>query len=270
MPVDVNITAFQISGLEITLTEILYLIATIVIALLIRFFLNWLLSGMAGRGVISLSTKNLLSRVIDIATLVVIVLGFVSTITASLIPYMVVLIIGILTFVIFYHEIREFSAFINIQLLKLKKNLWVEVYLPGIDKPLVGRIVDITPFNAVLEDLLGNKVYIANSVLVNSVFRERQPHVVVRIGIFNTSNPNEHLDIKKITDEVRKAVADVLFRVESDGVMIKSIKEGSVELILNIAPVKPPVNAGDLYKLVEAIYNALRSYSPEVEVLRTA
>ncbi|PUA32296.1 MAG: hypothetical protein B7O98_06440 [Zestosphaera tikiterensis] len=266
---EINITAFQIPGLTITLMEILYLIVTVVIALSIRFFLNWLLSGIASRGVISLGTKSFVSRVIDIATLVVIVLGFVSIITASLTPYMVVLIIGVLTFVIFYHEIREFSAFINIQLLKLKKNLWVEIYLPGIDRPLIGRILDITPFNAVLEDILGNKVHIANSVLVNSVFRERQPHVVLRVKITSSSNPNERLDLKKITDEVKKAAADVLFRVESDGVMIKSIREDSVELILNIVPVKPPVKVGDIYKLVEAVYKALNGYNPEVEVTRT-
>ncbi len=254
----------------LTINELLSIAILVVVSTALRFVFSWLVSGIARRGVISAGTKGLVIRILDIAIAVTILIGVVGILTASLVPYVVVFVVGILALLLFYNEVREFSAYINIQLMRLRRNPWVEVYLPGIDRPLTCRILEISPFNTILEDVFGNKIYVPNTVLSNSVYKARQPNVVLRIvlnvfdGMINVGSFN----YSDITAKISEVARDVLFRVESEGALLKVMNSRRTEVIINLVPAKLPIRTADISRLVTRLSDELKDYKPEIEVLR--
>ncbi|MGC8975436.1 MAG: hypothetical protein ACP5KB_04480 [Thermoprotei archaeon] len=258
------------SSLPLTFQDFLMIVIMVVVAATLRFVISWLIANIAKRGVISPGTKILITRIIDIVIIVMILIGVVSIVTASLVPYVVVFVIALLSLLLFYNEVKEFSAYINIQFMRLRKNPWVEVYLPGIDKPLTCRILDISPFNTVLEDVFGNKIYVPNTVLSNSVYRARQPHVVVRLGLSITHGiaSTGDFDCGRIVSKVSEVARDVLFRVETESTLLRVISPQKAEIVVSLVPVKLPVRATDVTRLTTKLSEALKDYMPEIEVVR--
>ncbi len=258
------------SGLPLTFQDFMLIVMLVVVAVAIRFIFSWLLTNIAKRGVISPGTKILVTRIVDIVIAVMILIGVVGIVTASLVPYVVVFVIAILSLLLFYNEVREFSAYINIQLMRLKRNPWVEVYLPGIDKPITCRILDISPFNTVLEDVFGNKIYVPNTVLSNSVYRARQPHVVVRLGlsVIHGLASTGDFDCNKIVSKVNDVAREMLFRVDAENTLLKMIDPHRVEIVVSLVPAKLPIRASDITRLTTKLSETLKDYKPEIEIVR--
>lgn len=209
-------------------------------------------------------------RIIDIAIIVTILIGIVGILTASLVPYVVVFVIAILSLLLFYNEVKEFSAYINIQLMRPRRNPWVEIYLPGIDKPITCRILEIAPFNTTLEDVFGNKMYVPNTVLSNSVYRARQPHVVLRTGlslIHGMASAGD-FDFSRITAIINEVARDVLFRVEAESMLLRVIDPVRVEMVISLIPAKLPIRTTDITRLILKLSEALKDYKPEMEITR--
>lgn len=265
-------TTELLPSLPFSIQELLSIVLLIGVALAIRFVFSWLISGISRRGVISAGTKALVTRVMDIAIVVMILIGVVGTLTASLVPYVVVFVIAVLSLLLFYNEVREFSAYINIQLMRLRRNPWVEIFLPGIDKPITCRIIDISPFNTTLEDVFGNKIYVPNTVLSNSVYRARQPHVVLRIGlslihgIASTGN----FDCNRVVGVVGEIAGGMLFRIETEGTILRVIDPQRAEITVNLVPAKLPIRATDITRLITRLSQELKDYRPEIEIVRIA
>ncbi|MEM4485931.1 MAG: hypothetical protein QW116_01655 [Zestosphaera sp.] len=255
-----------------SIQEMLSIIILVGVALAIRFVFSWVISGISRRGVISAGTKALVTRIVDIAIVVMILIGVVGILTASLVPYVVVFVIAVLSLLLFYNEVREFSAYINIQLMKLRRNPWVEIFLPGIDKPITCRIVEISPFNTTLEDVFGNKIYVPNTVLSNSVYRARQPHIVLRIGlsVIHGLASTGNFDCSRLTSTISEIVGDMLFRVEAEGTILRVIDPQRAEVIVSLVPAKLPIRAVDVTRLVSKLSGELKDYKPEIEVVRIA
>lgn len=258
------------SSLPLTFQDFLLIVIMIVVAVAVRFIFSWLITNIAKRGVISSGTKILITRIIDIVIIAMILIGVVSIVTASLVPYVVVFVIALLSLLLFYNEVKEFSAYINIQLMRLRRNPWVEIYLPGIDKPLTCRILDISPFNTVLEDVFGNKIYVPNTVLSNSVYRARQPHVVLRLGlsvIHGVASIGD-FDCGKIVSKVSEVARDMLFRVETESTLLRVIDPQKAEIVVSLVPAKLPIRATDVTRLTTKLSEVLKDYKPEIEVVR--
>ncbi|MEM0025486.1 MAG: hypothetical protein QXV93_01310 [Zestosphaera sp.] len=257
-------------GLPLSFQDFILIIILVVVAVALRFIFSWLLTNIAKRGVISQGTRILVTRIVDIVIAVMILIGVVGIVTASLVPYVVVFVIAILSLLLFYNEVREFSAYINIQLMRLKRNPWVEVYLPGIDKPLTCRILDISPFNTTLEDVFGNKIYVPNTVLSNSVYRARQPHVVMRLGlsVIHGLASTGDFDCSKIVNKVSDVARDMLFRVEAENTLLRMVDPQRVEIMVSLVPAKLPIRASDITRLTTKLSEALKDYKPEIEIVR--
>ncbi len=243
--------------------KIIYVFIFIAVVLLIRYLISWFVSTLRQRGLISASTKSMLIRILDLLVIIVVILGVVESVTASLTPYIVVIALGIMLFVLFYYEIREFTAFITIQLQRYARGTWIEVHLPGQIKPLRGRIVEIEPFNSVLEDLYGNRVYMANSVLVKALIREYTPCVSMRISI----DQPENITLDDMLQLIKEAVRGTPFRMDESRVPINSIGGNRLTFTLRLIPLSTPVRSSDLYKMMRKISNMLSRYNPYIEII---
>lgn len=242
---------------------IIYIFIFVAVVLLIRYLISWFVSTLRQRGIISASTKSMLIRILDLIVIIVVILGVVESLTASLTPYIVVIALGIMLFVLFYYEIREFTAFITIQLQKYARGTWIEVYLPGQIRPIRGRIIDIEPFNSVLEDLYGSRVYLANSVLVNALIREYTPCVTMRISI----DQPQSITLDDVLSVIKDAVRGTPFRMDETRTPINSVGGNRLTFTLRLIPLSTPVRSTDLYKLMRRISNVLSNYNPYIEII---
>lgn len=261
--------AGPLSGIlsQITPQTIISIALFIVIAILIRYVLAWFITTLMRRGLISVGTKMIMSRIIDIIVIVTVSLILIHIVTASLAPYVIMTVLGLLVLIMFYYEIREFTAFITIQMQRYARGTWIEVYLPGHTTPVTGRLVDVQPFNSILEDVYGNKIYMANSVLVNSLIKEYNPSVILQLTV-NTSTPTgEQLRLSAMFDTVRESVENSPFRFDETYTLIKSMSMGKVSILIRLVPLTTPVRASDLYKIMNQVTMNLKEFDPKIEVL---
>ncbi len=233
------------------------------VAILIRYLIAWFLSTLMRRGLISAGTKMMMTRILDILVLVIIVMVSVHFITASLAPYIIIIMVGLLVLILFYYEIKEFTAFIALQLQRYARGTWIEVYLPNFNNPLRGRLVDIQPFNSILEDVYGNKIYVTNSVLLNSMIKEYIPSVHIKLTI----KIRDYLNINEIIETIKEMVSGSPFRFDESFTPIKEMSQDTISLIIRLVPLSTPVRASDLYKIMRQISTELSTYQPSIEIL---
>ncbi len=262
MTAPLNLTHWGVSSSNVE-EWIIYIFIFIAVVLLVRYLVSWFVSTLRQRGMISASTKSMLIRILDLIVIIAVILGVVESFTASLTPYIIVIAIGIMLFILFYYEIREFTAFITIQLQKYARGTWIEVHLPGQMRPLRGRIIEIEPFNSILEDLYGNRVYLANSVLVNALIREYTPCVTMRISI----DQPENLTLDEILHLIKEAVRGAPFRMDETRTPINSIGGNRLTFTLRLIPLSTPVRSTDLYRLMRKIGSVLSKHNPYIEIV---
>ena len=239
----------------------------VAVIIFVRYLISWFVNTLAGSRIISYSAKTVIIKVLDILVISSIVIVSIHLITASLTPYIVAVVIGVLVFTLFYYEVKEFTAFITVHLQRFSKGTWIEVIIPRTGKVLRGRIVDVQPFSSIIEDIRGNKTYIANSLLVNSIIREYRPRIRVSLKL-NKLNPNSSLaDMdSNIIQKIRLASSELPFRIEERSTFIRAISKGSIIITMELVPLSIPVRPTDVTKLTRHIINALSEYEPEVRV----
>jgi len=235
----------------------------VAVVLLVRYLIAWFVTTLTRRGIISLGTKSIIVRILDIIVVITIILVIVQLLTGSLAPYVIVTAVGILLLVLFYYEIKEFTAFISLQLQKYAKEVWIEAYFPNISKPFRGRIVEIEPFSSVLEDLYGKRVYVSNSMLVSSIIREYRPVVVLKITVRGVGG----VELEDVLTPIKEAVEDSPFRLDLTKAPINSLGKDKLSLTLRLIPLSTPIRSTDLYKLMKKITSSLSSYDPHLEII---
>ncbi len=260
---------YQILSEEVT--RIIINISLFVVAIIFtRFLIVWFVNTLASNRVISFSARTVIIKVLDILVISAVVVVSIHLITASLTPYIVAIIIGVLTFLLFYYEIKEFTAFITVHLQRFTKGSWIEIIIPKTGETLKGRIVDVQLFNSVLEDLHGNKTYIANSLLVNSIIREYRPRIFVRLKLNGLKGNEGLLNINtKVIDKIKAISSELPFRFEEGKTFVESVSNSSIVLTLELTPLAIPVRATDVTKLTRHIMNTLKELNPEVEIKLT-
>ncbi len=258
----INITSFTWNPAELEDWMIgVFIFVTVVV--LIRYLVAWFVSTLMNRGIISLSTKSVIIRILDLTVIITIILGIVESITASLTPYIIVLVLGIMLFILFYYEIREFTAFITVQLQKYARGTWIEAYLPNVSTPVRGRIVEIDPFSSIIEDLHGNQLYIANSILVNSLIKEYRPIVTLRVSV----DMAPEASLEPLIEKVKEVVEETPFRLDETRIPLNSLSKDRLTFTLHLIPLSTPVRSNDLFKTLKKINNAIREYNPSINIV---
>ena len=240
-------------------------ILTVIVMLFVRIVLVRLLSGLVNRGVLTLGTKLTLVRVIDMIVLLTVLLSAVQLFARSLVVYVLIVLFGSVIIVLFYYEIREFTAYISLQLLRYVRGRSLEIYLPGHQRSVTGKIVSIEPFSSIIEDIYGNRIYVANSLLVNSVIREYVP----ALKLIVTMNPRGR-ELDAIVSDLREAFrrGEVgAFRLIENQITILKASEDQVRLGLMVTPLSIPIRINDVVRLIDSIKKMYGEHGVVVEII---
>jgi hypothetical protein len=243
--------------------EVITLLAVVVVV--IRYILSRFLSSLTQRGSISLSSKALLTRLIDLTLLSAFLIISVNIVTASLTPYAVVIVLGFTVLTLFFYEVKQFAAYIALQMFRHVKGRNAEIYLHTTSEPIKGRIVEISPLTSVIEDFFGNKIYIPNTVLMESVIKELNPSINIRLVL---SIKDE--DVNDVFNDVRRVFKEVdlgPFRFNDNHVVIKSLNTKFLVVDIRLSSIALPIRNIDILKVLNQLSRALSKYEPVLEVV---
>lgn len=244
--------------------EVIILVAATVVV--IRYILSRFLNTLAQRGSISLSTKALLTRLIDLTLLSTFLIISVNIVTASLTPYAVVVVLGLTVLTFFFYDVKQFAAYITLQMFRHVKGRNAEIYVHTVSEPIKGRIVEISPLTSVIEDFFGNKIYIPNTVLVESVIKELNPSISIRLVLSISRNE----DVNEVFNEVKRVLKEVdlgPFRFNDNYVVIKSLNSKFLVVDIRLSSIAIPIRNVDILKVLNQLSKALSKYEPVLEVV---
>ncbi|MET1159841.1 MAG: hypothetical protein ABWW65_02660 [Thermoprotei archaeon] len=238
---------------------------TIFAVLLFRFILGRILYSLAERGTITIAIRATIIKAIDVVVFFIIVVSVLRLIATPYEVAIAVTLIAVFGFFIFYYELREFLAYVNLQLLRHLRGKTFEIYFPHHSRPVFGRIVNIELLNTTIEDVYGKKVYVSNSLLLNAVLKDYLPSITLRIRLegFNES-PSVVLEnaIKAI-----KELESKIFRIDERRVSIESMGLNKIVFRLTLYPPTTPVRISDLVDFIRKINETLNKYNPIIEII---
>ncbi len=253
-----------VAGIEDYIMLTWPVVVVFAVMIIVRMILVRLLTGLVNRGVLTLGTKLTLVRVVDMIVLLTILLSVLQYFAESLVIYAIIVIFGSIIIVLFYYEIREFTAYISLQLLRYIRGRSLEIYLPGHIAPVSGKIVSIEPFSSIIEDMYGNKIYVANSLLLNSVIKEYVPTIKITLTM-NLRGREVVSIIKDLSDAFRRGEIGA-FRLIENQLAIRSVSEHRVKLTIYVSPLSTPVRVNDVVKLVNSIMDMFREHDVVIEI----
>jgi len=245
------------------LEAIALLAATVVV---IRYILGRFLSSLVQRSSISLSTKTLLTRLIDLTLFSAFLIISINIVTASLTPYAVVVILGFTVLTFFFYDVKQFAAYITLQMFKHVKGRNAEIYVRTASEPIKGRIVEISPLTSVIEDFFGNKIYIPNTVLMESIIKELNPSINIRLVL----SIGRDEDVNEIFNNVRKVFKEIdlgPFRFNDSHMIIKSLNSKFLVVDIRLSSIALPIRNADILKVLSQLSKALSKYEPVLEVI---
>ncbi len=248
-------------NINMNIGTIIMILAIIFTAIIIRYLLIKFLRTLEGRNIITISTRALITRILDIIILIFTIIVTVQIITAELTQYIIVLAVGIFMFILFYYEIREFTAFVAIQLERRVLKTWIEIHPPNLNSSIKGRIIEIQPFLSIIEDIYGNKIRITNSILLHSLIREYTPNIQLKITIM------KGLNIDDIFKLIKNITTDSRFRIDEQSITLKAVNKDSITFIVKMVPQQVPLRKIDIYRLVKEILQSFPENSLTIELI---
>lgn len=260
-------TPFSIGVIEQIFFDLLTPVLIMLLIGLIYLVITRFLTALMNRGRISASTKATLSRLIGIISVFTIIVVFLQVIVSIELLVITIAILAFVSILIFFYELREFIAYINLQLLRHLHGRNYEIKLPYHEKPIYGRIVNIEPLSSTIEDIYGRRIYVANSLLVNSVMKEYIPSIQLRIRLSHAEG-DPFTVVKDITDSI-KAIDLGIFRLDEKKIIIEKIGGGEVVTRINAYPTSLPIRLTDLVKLADSLNKSLTKYNPIIEFIDT-
>lgn len=270
---------------QIRIETIILVIVVVIIAIVIRYLFVRFLRTLENRNIITVTTRALITRILDTIIIISIAIVTVQIITAELTQYIIVLAIGVFMFILFYYEIKEFTAFIAIQLERRVLKTWIEIYPPNSNSVIRGKIIEIQPFSSIIEDIYGNKMHIANSILLHSLIKEYTPNVQLKITIVPSEILNNSEIFKSIKDTatnmplssydiyyiiqqlLTRTLTNSPFRIDEQSVMLKNISKDSITFTIKLIPHQVPLRTIDIYKLIKEIFQRFPENAISIEVL---
>ncbi|MEM1983103.1 MAG: hypothetical protein QW267_04360 [Sulfolobales archaeon] len=239
-----------------------------VIIAIIRYLLGKFISSLVQRGSISAGTKVTLIRMIDLGLLSAFLIISVNIVTASLTPYAIVAILGLLVMTFFFYEVKQFAAYITLQMFKHVKGRNAEIFLQGYSEPIKGRVVDLTPLTSVIEDIFGNKIYIPNTLLIESAIKEHNPSINIRIVLSIAGAEGE--DVGEIFNKIKAAFKNIdlgPFRFNESHIIIKSLDAESLVIDVRLTAIALPIRSPDVLRVLNQLSKELHKYKPVLAIV---
>ncbi len=261
-----NLINISPSSIERILYDFAPAIILLIAIIVLRYFISRLLSTLYQRGYIGVGTKITIMRIMDSVFILVFSLFIIQSYVPSIVTYAIIAIFALLIAILFFYEIREFTAYITLQLVRYIRGRYLEIHLPGHHKPIYGRIVSMDPFSSTIEDIFGNRTYIANSLLLYSAIRETSPFIPLRLRI----KRNPAIELREIIERlinVMKSGGVAVFRIQENQIEIERIDQSEITIALRIIPASLPVRINDLIKLMKHIENEFRDCNPVIELI---
>ncbi|MCD6301201.1 MAG: hypothetical protein J7L82_03925 [Staphylothermus sp.] len=255
-------TSFSIENLLYSLRSAIIIVLLVI---LIRFIIGRLLTVLFDRGIITLGTRSTIMRFVDVVAVLVVITAFLQSLVAPPVVLYTLAIFTLLSSVLFFYEIREFIAYINLQLIRHIRGRNYEILLPNHNKPIYGRIVSVELMNTIIEDVYGRRIYVANSLLVNAIIKEYVPVIQLRIKLSHAEGDPIRV-IEDVADSLRKVDIGV-FRLDEKKLIIDKIGRGEVIARINAYPLAIPIRLTDLIKLADSLSKSLAKYNPVIEFM---
>jgi len=238
---------------------------TILVILLLRFILSRILGSLADRGVLTLSTRATIMRFIDVIVFFAIIIVVLQATVQPIEVYVPLSIIVLLTVITFLPELREFTAYINLQLLRRVRGKVFEIHLPNHNEPVYGRITSVELLYSTIEDAFGRKMYVSNTQLMNSVLKEHNPLIRLRITVRNLGE--EPVNTLNSILSSLKSFESSVFRIDEKRVWINSIGGEAIVFTLDIHPISTPIRMSDLMVFIDGLNKLLKKNEPVIEVV---
>ncbi|ABN70196.1 hypothetical protein Smar_1100 [Staphylothermus marinus F1] len=258
----INTTNLTIEGILFSLQSAL--IVTLLVVL-VRFIINRFLTVLFDRGVITISTKSTVMRFVDLSAILVILVAFLQALVSPPIVIYAVLVFAFIAITLFYYELREFVAYINLQLIRHMRGRNYEIYLPNHHKPIYGRIVSVELTNTIIEDIYGRRIYVSNSSLTNAIIKEYVPVIQLRLKLSHAEG-----DPIKVIEDITASLREIdtgIFRLDDKKILIDRIGGGEVIARINAYPLSIPLRFSDLVKLADLLSKSLAKYNPIIEFI---
>ncbi|MEM1661700.1 MAG: hypothetical protein QXP72_03445 [Desulfurococcaceae archaeon] len=241
------------------------IVVTIIAALTLRFIIdNLMLEGLVKKKKISLSSRNLIGRIIDIALSIIITIIILHIVVPHLYIYVYVSIALIIVITLFYHILREFLAYLQLIMRKIPINEYVSVRIPGYLEPITGKLATIDPISSVIQNPRYGTIQILNSVLARSIIRVDRPKIFLIISLRKTEEINTMYDEIQL---VVKKLKTTVFRVDEE-VFIEEATKDRVKFRITLKPVMINYRQKDLAEVLDEILNQelIRTRDPIVEI----
>lgn len=255
----------QSISIEEYIRELQPLFIALMLILFIRFIINYIISSLVERGKITYVSKSIFMRTIDLILLFTSVSIVLHTFFAPYQIFIALTVLIVVLAVLFFYELREFIAYIDIQLMRRISGRVYEIHLPNHNKPIYGKIININPLETVIEDLYGRRIYVSNSLLMNSILREHVYSITLRIVLRDLGDkPVESLN--KIIKNI-KSVESKVFRIDERKIIVDEISSDQCVLKIIANPIVTPIRTSDLIELIERLNNILLNHKPVIEIV---
>ncbi len=276
---------FAISLPQIGMESALLIIIIVIIAIIIRYLFSRFLGVLQDRGIVTGAFKALIIRILDTLIIIFVAIIAVQIITAELIQYIIILIIGVLFFILFYYEIKEFIAYIALQFERKTLKTWLEIYPPNSNNVIRGKVIEILPSSSIIEDIYGNKIRIANSILLHSLIKEYIPHIQLKITVSLKEilkNSEIFKFIKDVTDNMsfnsydiyyvtrqllNRSLTSSIFKIDERSITLKNIDKDFLTCIVKLIPPQTPLRKSDIDKVIKDIFQRFPEKSISIEIL---
>lgn len=253
--------------IEKVLIEYSWFIIVLLLIIVSRILLTRIINILYERGIFSFGTKAMLTRIIDTIMIIVVIIAFLQLFQASIIGYLVMIIFAAMIITLFFYEIREFTAYVSLQLLRHIKGRILEIHIPGHNQPIYGKIISTDPMSSIIEDIYGNKYFVANSVLVNALVKEKQPTIRLRV----TLTKKNGISLKELIENIVSIFSSSslpTFSLGEEQVEIVKINGDNVTLDIHVKPTNTPIRSTDMIKLMEILGTRLKDYNVSIELLK--
>lgn len=252
-------------SIEEFLRQLQPLFIALILIVIIRFIINYIISSLVERGKVTYVTRSIFMRTIDLILLFIAISIILHTFFAPYQIFIALTVLIIVLAILFLYELREFIAYINLQLMRRISGRVYEIHLPNHNKPIYGKIVSINPLETVIEDLYGRRIHVSNSLLMNSILREHVYSITLKITLRDLGEkPVEELN--RIIKVIRNIESKV-FRIDERKVLINEISSDKCVLKIIANPIVTPIRTIDLIELIERLNSNLSNYKPIVELV---
>ncbi|MCC5990147.1 MAG: hypothetical protein LM558_01370 [Thermosphaera sp.] len=238
-------------------------IIVILTLIIIRVFFKKLLDSLALRGTISVTGKETVVRIFDIS---IIVISFLILIAQFIEVHMALIAIAALTLILVFmliDKIRGFIAYLSLQMDKKIMGKYFEIILPGFKKPIYGRVVKISSTHCEVEDALGEKYLVPNTVMYNAVLK---PHTVTLVFDIRLKLTGEG-DLRAVIDLFKNFKPEV-FRIDDKRSIIRHVGPSTFTIRIVAHPTTPSIRHIEIIDFMSELIGRFKEYNPEVRFVR--